>query len=241
MVLLEKNAIICEKLAGVPLSVLMKRHGHRLATSMQRQGLAGAGKEVGRWLRWFRHATQKPLTMFRAGKYLSHLREHLDRCLVVGLPRRISEEIWDLASRDAARMDGRLCAAAARHGDFVPQNMLVAQNRVALVDFENFADSDLIYEDLGAFIAYLTLLSRCPVYSPGMLLLMSQAFLQAYGEDVNTDMLRLYVLKSAVAIVSETAPSRGLLDCWRRLFPVWKPLLEKQRWGMLASEYTGAR
>ena len=54
---------------------------------------------------------------------------------------------------------------AARQGDFRVENILLDGDRVRVVDFENFAETDAIYEDVCALLSYLTLLSCSPLYA----------------------------------------------------------------------------
>ena len=230
MVLPRESILVLKKLWGPVLIQLMKKRGHRLAKRSQRGSLALTARQVGEWLAWFHDSTQQSATHFQAAQYLSKFREALDRCVSAIVPADVRESVRLFAHNTATQANGRLCRAAARHGDFIPQNVIVGRNDVAIIDFENFFEKDFIYEDLGAFVAYLSMMRGSPFYSRSALHDMIKAFLHGYGTGIDADMLSLYVLKAALIIIGETRPPSGILSRWRTLFPLWKRLVDVVAW-----------
>ena len=88
--------------------------------------------------------------------------------------------------------------------------------RVHVVDFENFAERDAVYEDIAGFISYVNLLSTFPVYSRRALTSMRRAFLRGYGQAEADPVLALYELKQAVAVLAEFPSSRSVIARHRR-------------------------
>lgn len=221
----EANTLVVERLPGLPLSQILKREANRIVGPFRRHRMCAVSRLAAQWLRQFHHATQQPPQTHDSRAYLTELGQRLDRCATLGLDKTAAEEVWGLASRTSWKANQQLTSTAARHGDFIPQNILVHGARLGVVDFENFSECDVIYEDVGTFVAYLTMLRVSPFYSRGTLEAMISSFLATYGDHLSNPLLRLYVVKAAVTIVSEFQPKAGILGSPDRLRQLRKHLL----------------
>jgi glycosyltransferase involved in cell wall biosynthesis len=210
-ILLEARAIAFNKLPGAPLSEILKREANRLTGGLHREEICQVAGQVGKWLRQFHETTRHPSIRYESRLYLAQLSDQLERCTSGGLERTAAQGIWKLAALTSRRLDGQPVAAAARQGDFIPQNILVDQDRISVVDFENFNEWDVIYEDLGAFVAYLAMLGGSPAYSKATLEAMARSFLSGYGDSISSEFLNLYIVKAAATVVAEFSPKKGVL------------------------------
>jgi glycosyltransferase involved in cell wall biosynthesis len=232
----DQRAIVFEKLPGTKLSAILKRDANLLTGAFGRWEVRRVAWLVGRWLKGFHEATRQPPGRYTSHTYLANLARQLDRGAAVELSPEAKLEVWELAREVSDRAGGETVPNAARHGDFIPQNILVDRNRIALVDFENFSEYDTIYEDLGTFIAYLTMLKISPFYSRGGLETAVRSFVEGYGESLSRDMLGLYVVKAVATVVGEFPKKDTFHGRWkaysarRQLLSAARELLGGERW-----------
>jgi Ser/Thr protein kinase RdoA (MazF antagonist) len=123
----------------------------------------------------------------------------LEGCVRRGLSDTEAEQIRRVAFDGSRRIEGQLLPAASRHGDFTPRNVLAADDRISVVDFENFVPVDTIYEDVSKFVAFLALLKGRPGYSKRAVDSVIASFLEGYGT-VEGSLVGLFSLKAALRI-----------------------------------------
>lgn len=222
------GVLIMEKLPGTPLDVILKRKANFLIGVCWRVKASEVGCRVARWLKQFHLATSRPVGSHKSSSYLASLAASLDRCVQKGLSHKAANEVRKMAEDASQIFEGETARTAARHGDFIPQNILVDGGSVALVDFENFSERDLIYEDMGTFLAYLRLQAGSPLYSRLALKAVTDGFLSGYGEDVSAGLLSLYTVKSAVKNAAEFQPNGGIRTQVRAPF-MWSQLVRLSR------------
>lgn len=152
--------------------------------------------------------------------------ERLRLCLDRGLDPNIAWKIRAQFSASGNEIDGKVLPAAARHGDFIPQNMLVTRDRISLVDFEAFRQHAVIYEDLAQFSAHLLLMSQSALYDARTARAMLLAFLNAYGEKVTAAVWKFYLLGASIMEASELSPSERVTGRSKYIGRCEKQLLE---------------
>lgn len=224
-VLPEIRTIVLEKLPGTPLSSILRREANRLTGYAWRNKVGAIARLVGRWLREFHQATRQSPARYDARLYLADLAHQMSRCTANGLDELNRREIWGLASDASGKADGCPVPTAARHGDLIPQNILLHRGRISVVDFQNFSECDVVYEDIGTFVAYLAMLGGWAFYSRAALQAMIQGFRSGYGELAQGDLLDLYVVKAAVTIAAEFPARRGIFGVLRSPRVLQKRLL----------------
>jgi tRNA A-37 threonylcarbamoyl transferase component Bud32 len=207
MLLLPKtHSIVLSKLVGTPLGSLLRRRANRMTGVFGRKNACDIARKVGEWLqRFHKSTTDSPLRVNTSDSLIEfeeRLRLCLDRGLDPGIARQIRAEIF----ASGKEINGQILPAAARHGDFIPQNILVAEDHIALVDFEAFRQRAIIYEDVTQFSAYLLLMSRSAFYDGRTAKAMLVAFRDAYGEALNAVVQKFYLLKASVTEASELPP-----------------------------------
>jgi hypothetical protein len=206
----EIHALVETKLPGEPLTAILRERANRLACTWSRHRIADAGRRTGEWLRMFHTATRQPEREFPVERFLAESRSDIERLA------RQSQHGAALGAleRDlvrAVRLRGdRPEPCAARHGDFVPQNVLIDRSAIGIVDFEYYGRTDTVMFDLGSFTSYLVMLATNPLYSRSALRRLETSFLDAYGA-LDLGLLALYRLEAAIrnAVELDVTTSRG--------------------------------
>jgi hypothetical protein len=205
----EHLAIVMTQVPGEPLSALLKRNANALAGWLGGQKLEAIGRSVGRRLRAFHDATRCADHVFDSHVFYEALSKELVRCAKIGLDTEATKQILEHATRTLWRIDGRRVVAAARHGDFIPQNILIARGEVGFADFESFAAADTIYEDAATFTAYLAIMERSPWYSKTAIGKVRVGFCEGYGVVPTDPILQAYMVKFAATMLAESGPGRN--------------------------------
>lgn len=210
LVLPEAGVLVLQKLPGVALHRLLRRKANRLAAPWHRAEICRIARRVGTWLGQFHEATRQNTVEHDAAAFEASLSLQIEACAKRGLDFASAEELSRIAVPASRALHGTPLPAAARHGDFTVRNILIDGDRVAVVDFENFAERDTIYEDLSAFVTYMALLKSQPLYSSSALEAASAGFLQGYGRSLSSEVLKLYGLKAGVIALAERRPAKGM-------------------------------
>lgn len=216
LLLPEDAALVVSKVPGVPLSQILRRAANRVAGPWQGRRVVGAVDHVGRWLRDFHGATAQDARPFDSGRFLADVRLQLDRCAAAGLEGRLGESLWETATKAGRAASGTMEPTAARHGDFLPQNILVDGARISVIDLENFAERDSIYADLGAMASWLRLMAASPLYSPRTIRAARERLLLSYGGTVSTLLLSLHEFRMSLTVIAELNPKANRVVRWQR-------------------------
>lgn len=217
VVLPDSKALVLSALSGTPLSVILKREANRFVGPFRQMRMQTLGRLIGEWLRQFHESTRTDPIPHDSRVFLGALEERLVQCRTVGLAEGSIDNLRRLMTSASDRLEGHLVPAAARQGDFIPQNLLVEGGRLAVVDFESFCQREAVYDDVAIFLAYIQALSTFPYYSQAALRRLTDSFLQAYGPTGEGPLLKLYLAGSLVVLVSELNVSRPALYGPRRL------------------------
>jgi len=194
----DANALAMTKLPGVPLSTVLQRMANRITGSIYREQIREVATRIGQWIAEFHKATRQDPVLFDAGIYLAELDQRLKQSAEAGLEASVRHDIFQMARHSSEELNGRETATAARHGDFMPQNILVNDLAVSVVDFSEFRERGVIYEDLGNMVAYLSGLQADRFYSRQAVAATVKNFLAGYARPFSIDLLYLYVLKGMV-------------------------------------------
>jgi hypothetical protein len=217
MVLRTSTALVLEALSGRPLNIILKREANTLVGPLRRTRMLCLGQLAGRWLKALHEATSRKTSLHDSAEFLALLDSRLGRCRAAGMSDHLITATRQVLSEASHRIEGQPLAAAARQGDSIPQNILVDGNQLRVVDFENFCQSDSIYQDIATFVAYVQALSAVPYYSHRALHKLGQGFLHAYGVAGNEFPLRLYLARAIVWLISELTIEKAVTYTQRRL------------------------
>ena len=207
----EKATLVTTRVPGVSLSLILKRCGNRFVGPFRSSALAEIAQRVGAWLRVFQKTTQKPPLPFSRDSYLAALKMWLSEAQGKGLGSELAGEILQRLSDYTLPLNGRLISASGKHGDFIPQNILVEDTSIAVVDFEGFAEHEPIYDDVGMFLGYLFVLKARAFYSWRSLGAVRNGFLRGFlsEDEIEEALLNIYTLKSVVRIIADGPPITG--------------------------------
>ena len=209
-------ALAMSKLDGEPIYSLVHKFGTK-ATWWASSRLATVGQRTGEWLRQMHDATRSAATPIDGEALLQAMTIQAQLAESRGWSAAEAARVLHRARAAVERLGNRPVLRAARQGDFGLSNILSDRHgRIRVVDFENFAEADAVYEDVAAFTSYLHLLATFPVYSRRALAAMRRAFLNGYGQAEPDPMLALYELKQAVAMLAEFHAGRSAIARLRR-------------------------
>jgi len=217
MVLRNSTSLVLEALSGKPLNIILKREANTLVGPLRRTRMLSLGLLAGRWLKALHEATSRKTSRHDSTEFLGMLESRLERCRTAGMADDLIETTRRVLSDTSHRIEGQPLPAAARQGDFIPQNILVDGDQLRVVDFENFCQSDSIYQDIATFCAYVQALSAVPYYSQRALRKLRQGFLHAYGVSGNEFPLKLYLARAIVWLISELTIEQAVRYTQRRL------------------------
>lgn len=205
-----KGILVTTKVLGVPLSEVLKRQANHLAAPFRMSAIFETAQRVGSWLRSFQRATAAEPVPYCSATYVEDLEERLAQLHDREFKSSLTGEILRQASRRSSLLEGRLILTAARHGDFIAQNILVKDDSVAVVDFEGFSERQPIYDDPGMFLAYLMVLGTRAPYSKRALDAARRGFLEGFLAAAPFDraLLNTYIAKGAVRIIADGASRR---------------------------------
>ena len=207
LILPERGILVTTKVPGSSLAEILKKNANHLAAPFRTSVVREIAGRIGNWLRSFQDATRAEPISFNAASFLTDLERQLSKLQEKGFKPGLAQEILLHASMQGASLNGRLVSAAAKHGDFIPQNILIERDGVAVVDFEGFRERESVYEDLGAFLGYILVLSERVPYSRRSLNAVRQGFLNVFlaEETIDQALLNTYTLKGAVRIIADGA------------------------------------
>lgn len=207
LILPNRAVLVTNKVPGNPLTGILKKYANHLSGPFCTSLVGEIGGRIGKWLRSFQDATRGEPIPYSVASYLADLKLRLSKLQEKGFEPRLVQDILRHASMQCASLNGRLISAAAKHGDFIPQNILIEHDGVAVVDFEGFSERESVYEDLGTFLGYLLVLSARVPYSRQSLNAVRQGFLTGFlGEEtIDQALLNTYTLKGAVRIIADGA------------------------------------
>jgi hypothetical protein len=198
----EAGLMVTKKLGGIVLSRVLRQSVNWISAPFCTSGMCEIFSKVGLWLSRFHQATQQPDIPLDAAAFEREIIEQLEGCKRKGLSTAEAQEVFRIASSCSRRIEGRPLAAASRHGDFTPRNILLDGQQIRILDFENFAKSDTAYEDVGKFVAYLALLKSRPGYSESALTSVTQSFLEGYGGSLDNNLVGLFAMKAATRMMA---------------------------------------
>lgn len=196
----EFGALVTEKLPGKDLREILWRQGNRLTGPFRQKRLCRIARLVGEWLGRFHESTRGGLRRHDSGLFMAEVKTWMDQC--PGLESAAAQEIWALSLRVSQPAEGHAARTAAKHGDFIPVNILVDGDHIAVLDFEDFRDSEAVYEDVGMFRAYLAFMKESARYSPRTMEAMALHFMEGYRDLEQQDLVNLYTVRAALNIAA---------------------------------------
>lgn len=206
----EAGLMVTRRLRGTLVSQVLQRQANLAVALLSINRICRMAHNIGLWLRRFHQATRQPDILLSASAFEREMSLQLDRCKDRGLEARAADAMLEAASNSIRPMEALALPAAARHGDFTIRNILLDDEQIRVFDFENFAESDTVYEDVGKFVAYITLLRGRPGYSRRALGSVRELFLKGYGGTLQSNLVDLFAMKAATRMLAH----RGMNRAW---------------------------
>ena len=210
----KRGMLVTSKIPGVPLAPILKKYANRLVGPFRSYTLGETARRVGMWLRGFQDATHGEPVPYNRDSYLAELEMRLLQVQEKGFEPGLIRQILQKASLRSAPLNGRLISTAAKHGDFIAQNILIDGGAVGVVDFEGFGEREPVYDDLGMFLGYILVLGGRALYSRQSLDTVRRGFLAGFlaGDTIDQALLDIYILKGAVRVIADGPPLTGNWD-----------------------------
>lgn len=180
----EHRLIVMEEVRGQTLNQVLRAHGRGWPSRRSLGILTGYMELLGRWVRAFQDVTRRPED---PAPYLDRLRSDVDDLTRVleARPRvRFTGSLAEAVRARARAVAGRPLPAGVEvtgvSGELSPENMLVRDGRLTVVDFGMYA-AGLSTSDPAMLYQHLSTLAYRPWFRPRSVRALQRAFLEGYG------------------------------------------------------------
>jgi hypothetical protein len=212
----ELGAVVSTKINGLPLqSIIMK--AALLPGDSNHQLLDTAAKQAGEWLQRFHRAAAAMSAPLDGASILSEIEKLCARAQKDGLPPESTEAILSKAQSTLGRQKRPLRSSALLH-DFIPLNILVAEDGIGFCEFAGLSEQGLSLLDAAKFLAAVEALEKYPFCNRHITSRVQDAFLEAYGvtaqEAPLLDTLKMKVLLQMFAqgrVIKESAERKKVM------------------------------
>jgi hypothetical protein len=212
----ELGAVVSTKVSGLPLqSIIMK--AALLPDNGQHNLLEGAAKQAGQWLQEFHKATSGMPLPIDGDRMLADLEKLCAKARKDGLPADSTDAILATAKSALSKQKRPLRSSAVLQ-EFIPLNVLVAEDGVGFCEFANLEQQGHSLQDAAIFLAAVEVLEKYPFCNRDMTSQVQDAFVNAYGvtpqEEPLLDALKMKVLLQMFAqgrLVKESAERKKVM------------------------------
>lgn len=208
LLLLEnEGTIIFTLVPGIPFDRLLRQHANVLTARLNIVGARALDRHahrIGQWLRAFHDATAVPAESFDPSRFCVDLDSLIAKFASRGFEHASLSKIREEAVTQSASASGSPIPAAATHGDFLPQNILLEDGEPGIIDFASCSRSAPVYVDLSHFVGYLLILSRKTLYDEKTIESVIEEFWRGYAKKLDPTILRLYVVRAILRINSDS-------------------------------------
>lgn len=196
--------IITKEAKGQPLSVLLSRTSRRWSRGDLTEAV-GAARLAGEWLRSYQAIASEPqhLAIDDLRDYVDARLQRLERERAGGFTAAGRQRMLGEFDACAARLDPRDLDAIPVHADFCPDNILVHDGVICVIDFA-MAKRGLRHLDLSHLLIHLDF-RRGLSWDPGAIAAIRASLLAGYGEAGVTIApgFRLAVLVHVAALMAD--------------------------------------
>jgi Ser/Thr protein kinase RdoA (MazF antagonist) len=182
------DALVLEEVPGAPLQALFTP-ALWLPVSGRRAVVVEGCRRAGAWLRRLHDATRVEPAPLDVSAKLTALPDCLARLEAHGLPGTVLRAVESHVRDAAARLEGRILAAAMVHGDFTLDNVWFAGGRTFGLDIDG-RWRNAVYHDLASFLNSLDLVRLSRAVPRTVIDACGAAFRAGYGEEEAGDSAR---------------------------------------------------
>jgi hypothetical protein len=217
------NAVVAEKLAGIPLqSIIMKA---ALLPGYADHGLLDqTASSAGAWLCNFHKATSETSAIFDNDKLVADLERLCMSCKGEGLEEASIRTIMAGAKSILSRNKKPLRSSAVLN-DFTPLNISLGEGGVGFCDFARMTSSGNSLQDVAQFLAAVEALEKYPFCNREITTQVQERFIDAYGaSEGERQLLRVLKMK---ALLSMFAQGRTVKESAVRKKVMWANVMKK--------------
>ena len=210
------GAVVSTKINGLPLqSIIMK--AALLPGDGSHQLLETAARQAGEWLQRFHKASAVTPALLDGADVLGEMEKLCARAEKDGLPTESTEAILSKARVTLGRQKRPLRTSAVLH-DFIPLNVLVAEDNIGFCEFAALHEQGHSLLDAAKFLAAVEVLEKYPFCNRHITSNVQDAFVEAYGvspqEQPLLDTLKMKVLLQMFAqgrVIKESAERKKVM------------------------------
>ncbi|MFQ5802591.1 MAG: aminoglycoside phosphotransferase family protein [Candidatus Methylomirabilales bacterium] len=231
--LYDLNLLVTEEIPGEALHAILKRRGRLLPGRANLSKLQRYCRLSGQWLSAFQEVSRSiETTPYDVRAALDEMRRVVDEeSNDLLLTRSMANRVLDWLEKCARELPDE-CEVSGMHSDFVPSNLIVADDKVVVLDFECFR-SGPVYRDAITFLHALDNYLVNPLFSRETIRLLQEEFLSGYKARIkNEDVSLVRMLE-----VRETL---GQINNWSEFGrnKVWGRWSRRRAQGRLTSRLT---
>jgi hypothetical protein len=212
----DMGAVVSTKVNGLPLqSIIMK--AALLPDGGNHHLLESSAKQAGEWLQEFHKATAGMPTVVDADAILSEFEKLCAKARTEGLPEDSTNAILANAKNVLKRQKKPLRTSAILQ-DFIPLNVLIAEDGVGFCEFANLSQQGHSLQDVAIFLAAVEALEKYPFCNRNMTSLVQEAFVSGYGispqEEALLDTFKMKMLLQMFAqgrLIKESAERKKVM------------------------------
>jgi hypothetical protein len=212
----ELGAVVSTKVCGLPLqSIIMK------AALLPQDGnyhlLELAAGQAGDWLQQFHKATASMPLALDVDEIMADFEKLCAKARKDGLPADSTDAILANA-KNALNRYNRPVRSSAVLQEFMPLNVLIAEDGIGFCEFANLNQQGHALMDAAMFLAAVEVLEKYPFCNRNITSLVQEAFVNAYGvapqEEALLDTLKMKVLLQMFAqgrLIKESAERKKVM------------------------------
>lgn len=222
----EYRAMVTEEVPGIELFPLLQSKTGLFSCQSSVEQMEQACKLCGQWLSKFQAAT----VAGTGEKFsLDEMREYVDRRLVelverhaTGFDAVLRKRVLDYFDSLANKVPVAALSMTGVHGDFSAVNVMIANERITVMDFATFAHGSTLH-DVVFFWHRLNLLALDPRCNKKKITRVAQAFLDGYDAYLDTEspLFQLFYLQHVVCFVLTQEERSGRGSVQDRLRRFW--------------------
>ena len=231
----ELGAVVSTKVTGLPLqSIIMK--AALLPDNGNHHLLELAARQAGEWLQQFHKATAGIPIAVDGENVLGEFEKLCAKARKDGLPADSSDAIL-ASTKSVLNRHKRSLRSSAVLQDFVPLNVLIAEDGIGFCEFANLAQQGHSLQDAAMFLAAVEVLEKYPFCNRNITSMVQDAFVEAYGVNSQDEAL-LDILKMKV-LLQMFAQGRVIKESAERKKVMWANVMK--RFIQQAAERSAAR
>lgn len=227
----ENRSIVTLASPGQNLGLFIFRHARMWPSAERMAGMSYACQRAGTWLKRMQRVAQpaqpKPLELEEVRGYINLRMDRILENPHIRFDAYMREELNLYIERLWQKTDSNDRRITYAHSDFAPSNILVDAGRLTVLDFTKL-DQASPYRDVSRFYHQMDLLRHKPVYRPGIVSRLQQAFLDGYGAPglAANPMFRIFLLTHTINHLGKNARywQHGRIENIYNRWVVWRTL-----------------